>query len=265
MPAIARPLHWGKQVLDRLGEFVLFCSHALAVSHRLWIRRALFWRHCEFIGVSSTPIVVVAALFMGAVLGYQLYFGFHRFGAEALLGGTIGISVFRELGPVLAAIMVAGRAGAAIAAEISSMRITEQIDALEVMAVDPIEYLVTPRIYAGVLVMPILGVIFSVVASISSALIACGVLDLPYATFLDQYVIWVDALDITLHCVSKCLLFGFLISTVACYFGFNAKGGAAGVGLATRSTVVVSCLVILLGDYLMTSFLPFGLPVLKVT
>lgn len=256
---------WGKRRLKKLGEFTLFVSHALGSSGALWSRRGLFWRHCEFIGVTSSGIVIVAALFMGAVLGYQLYFGFHRFGAEALLGGTIGISVFRELGPVLAAIMVTGRAGAAIAAEISSMRITEQIDALEVMAVDPIEYLATPRIYAGLLMMPILGVLFSAVASISSALIACGVLDLPYATFVSQFVIWVDPPDVLLHCLSKTLLFGFLITSVACYFGFNAKGGAAGVGLATRSTVVVSCLAILLGDYILTSFLPFGLPVLKVT
>jgi phospholipid/cholesterol/gamma-HCH transport system permease protein len=143
-----------------LGEYALFVKETFISSRFISKRFGLFLKQCEIIGVSSSGIVVVAGLFMGAVLGYQLYVSFHFFGAEALLGGSVGVSLFRELGPVMTAIMVTGRAGAAMAAEISSMRISEQIDAMEVMAVDPIEYLVTPRVLAGIVMLPLLSVFF---------------------------------------------------------------------------------------------------------
>jgi phospholipid/cholesterol/gamma-HCH transport system permease protein len=240
-----------------LGEFSLFLRDILRSFRRLFHRRNLFFVQCEFIGVSSSGIIVVAALFMGGVLGYQLFVSLHLFGADALLGGSVGVSLFRELGPVMAAIMVTGRAGAAMAAEISSMRISEQIDALEVMAVDPIEYLVAPRVAAGFLMMPLLGVFFSSVASLAAAGVACGVMDLSSATFWEQFMKMVDAIDM-IHCLTKSAVFGVILTTVACFYGFRARGGASAVGLATRTTVVVSCLTILLSDYVLTSLLPFG-------
>src|SRR6185437_12173074 len=124
----------------------------------------------------SVGMITVAAIFLGAVLGYQLYISFHLFGAEALLGGSVGVALYRELAPVMGAIMVLGRAGAAMAAEIASMRVSEQIDALEVMAVDPVEFLVGPRVAAGTVVMPILAVYFGIVGSIASATVACGIM-----------------------------------------------------------------------------------------
>ncbi len=200
---------------------------------------------------------------MGAVLGYQLYVSLHRFGAEGLLGGTVGVSLFRELAPVMASIMVTGRAGASMAAELSSMRISEQIDALDVMAIDPIEYLVFPRVAAGVVVMPMLAVFFTAIASVAACAISCGVMDLQYAVYWDQYLKVVDPIEIT-HCLVKSAFFGLLLTSTGCYFGFHARGGAKGVGQATRDTVVVSCLAILLGDYLLTSVLPFGFKTLRV-
>src|SRR3954447_15658345 len=146
-----------------LGDFSLFVADTLRSLRHFWRRKGLFLKQCEFIGVTSLPVVAVAACFLGGVMGYQLYVSFHYFGAEALLGGSVGVALFRELGPVMAAIMVTGRAGAAMAAEISSMRITEQIDALEVMAVDPFEYLVAPRVAAGFLMMPILSIFFCII------------------------------------------------------------------------------------------------------
>ena len=116
----------------------MFFSDAMSCLNRLWYRRDLFFRHCESIGVASTGIITVAAIFLGGVLGYQIYVSLHYFGAEALLGGSVGVSIFRELGPVMTSIMVTGRAGASMCAELASMRISEQIDALEVMAVDPL-------------------------------------------------------------------------------------------------------------------------------
>ncbi|MEO5971163.1 MAG: ABC transporter permease [Bdellovibrionia bacterium] len=252
-----------KSFITILGEFSLFVGDTLRAAPFLLKRRTLFLKQCEFIGVSSLGITTVAGIFMGAVLGYQLYMSLHKFGAEALLGGTVGVSLFREMGPVMSAIMVTGRAGAAMAAEISSMRITEQIDALEVMAVDPFEYLVAPRVAAGVLMMPILAIFFSLVGSVAAAGVACGVMDLQYSIYWHQFFRMVDPIDIT-HCLVKSAAFGLVLTWVGCFFGFRARGGALAVGHATRSTVVISCLTILLCDYLITSILPFGLKKLEV-
>lgn len=249
--------------LATVGDFTLFCVETFKSLGRLWKRRGLFFRQCEFIGVSSLPVNIVAAIFLGGVLGYQLYVSFHLFGAESLLGGSVGVSLFRELAPVMAAIMVTGRAGAAMAAEISSMRISEQIDALEVMAIDPIEYLVVPRIAAGLVVMPLISVFFAVVASITSGVIACGVMGLDTQVFLTQYTKTVDPIELT-HCLTKGAVFGVVLTLIGCFSGYRAYGGARAVGLATRSSVVASCLTILLSDYVLTSVLPFGFTKLRM-
>ncbi len=246
-----------------LGDFSIFVYETLATLKTSWKRRGLFLKHCEFIGVSSLGVNVVAAIFMGAVLGYQLYMSLHRFGAEALLGGTVGVTLFREIGPVMTAIMVTGRAGAAIAAEISSMKITEQVDAIEVMAVDPIEYLVTPRILAGFIMVPLLAVFFCAVATISASLVACSVMGLEWAIYWTQFAKVVDFIEMV-HCLVKAGVFGLVLTFIACFCGFRAYGGARAVGLATRTTVVASCLSILLSDYVLTSLLPFGWPTLKI-
>ncbi len=176
----------------------------------------------------------------------------------------MGLALFRELGPVMAAIMVTGRAGAAMAAQLASMRITEQIDALEVMAVDPFEYLVAPRVLAGVLMLPLLSVFFSAIGTVAASLVACGVMELSYPTYWEQFAKVVDLIDLK-HCVVKAAVFGLVLSWVACFYGFRAQGGAQGVGYATRTTVVVSCLGILLTDYVLTSLLPFGWAWLSIT
>ena len=240
-----------------LGDFSLFVAETLRSFRHFWRRKGLFLKQCEFIGVTSLPVCSVAATFLGGVLGYQLYVSFHYFGAEALLGGSIGVSLFRELGPVMTAIMVTGRAGAAMAAEIASMRVSEQIDALEVMAVDPIEYLVAPRVLAGVCMLPLLSVFFCIVGSIAGGLVSVGIMGLDYAVYVNQYTKVVDAMEI-IHCVTKAACFGLVLTWVGCFCGFRAFGGARAVGQATRSTVVASCLTILLSDYILTSFLPFG-------
>lgn len=243
--------------IELLGEFTLFLGASIRSGRKLWLRRGLFVKHCEFIGVSSSGIITVAAIFMGAVLGYQLYVSFHYFGAEALLGGSVGVGLFRELAPVMAAIMVTGRAGAAIASEIASMRISEQVDALEVMAVNPIEYLITPRVLAGFIMMPLLSVFFAVVASLAAAGVACGMMGMDSSIFWTQYAIVVDKIDV-IHCVSKGALFGLTLTAIGCFCGYRAQGGAKAVGFATRSSVVASCLSILLCDYVLTSLLPYG-------
>jgi phospholipid/cholesterol/gamma-HCH transport system permease protein len=256
-------IQMAKSFITLLGEFTLFVRDTLLSFRHFWRRRGLFLRQCEFIGVSSLSVNLAAAIFMGAVLGYQLYVSLHRFGAEALIGGTIGVALFREMGPVMTGIMVTGRAGAAMAAEISSMRISEQIDALEVMAVDPIEYLVTPRVLAGVLMMPLLAVFFSAVASISAAGVSCSVMGMQYPIYWHQYLKIVDPIEIT-HCVIKSATFGLVLTWIGCFCGFRAYGGAKAVGDATRNTVVASFLAILLSDYILTSLLPYGFKKLQV-
>jgi phospholipid/cholesterol/gamma-HCH transport system permease protein len=246
-----------QDVLLGLGEFVIFGWLAFKRLSKIWRRWRLFLEQCEFIGFQSLLVVSVAATFMGGVLGYQLYLSLHLFGAEALLGGTIGVSLFRELAPVMAAIMVTGNAGAAMGAELASMRISEQIDALEVMAVDPMEYLVMPRIAAGTLMVPLLGTYFAVVASYAGALVATGIMGLDYAVYWDQYAEVTHPLDL-IHCLVKGSFFGLVLTWIGCYYGFHARGGAKSVGYATRTTVVASCLTILFVDYLLTSLLPFS-------
>lgn len=245
------------------GEFTIFMRDTIMTLPRVWRRRALLLRQCEIIGVSSSGIITVAALFLGGVLGYQLYVSFKLFNAEALLGGSVGVSLFRELAPTMTAIMVTGRAGAAMAAEIASMKVSEQVDALEVMAVDPIEFLVTPRVLAGLIMVPILSVFFGAVGSIAAGAVACGIMGLDSAIYWQQYAKVVDLIEIS-HCLVKGLFFGMTLTWVGCFNGYRAYGGARAVGLATRNTVVASCLMILLMDYILTSFLPFGFYKLQV-
>jgi phospholipid/cholesterol/gamma-HCH transport system permease protein len=239
-----------------LGELALFTGETFSKTGSLWRRRGVFLKQCEFFGVSALGVIVAAAVFVGAVLGYQLYISFQIFGAEALLGGTVGVTLFREMAPAMAAIMVTGRSGAAVAAQLASMRISEQIDALEVMAVDPFEYLMIPRVAAGMLMMPLLSVFFAGVASLSAEWVACGMMGLDHAIYWEQYSRWVDNVEL-LHVVAKGAAFGMVISLIACFCGYRASGGATGVGFATRTTVVSALLAVLFCDYLMTSLLPY--------
>ncbi len=244
-----------KSGIEWLGEFTIFSGRTIRSFPRLPRRLGIFINQCEFIGVSSLGILSVAALFIGAVLGYQLYKSFELFGAQAFVGGTVGVGIFREMAPVIGAIMVTGRAGAGIGAEISSMRVSEQIDALEVMGVNPYEYLVLPRVLAGAVMMPLLAIVFGGIATISASVIACSVLDLSYPVFWKAFRQWTDWVDI-LHCLVKGCTFGMALTSLGCFFGFRASGGASSVGFSTRSTVVAACLTILCLDYFWTMVLP---------
>jgi phospholipid/cholesterol/gamma-HCH transport system permease protein len=244
-----------RAAIEWVGELTLFMGRTIKSARRFRRRAGIFIIQCEFIGVSSLGILVVAAMFIGAVLGYQLYKSFELFGAQALVGGTLGVSIFREMAPVIGAIMVTGRAGAGIGAEIASMRVSEQIDALEVMGVNPYEYLVLPRVVAGAVMMPLLAFLFGGVSTLSSAVIACSVLDLSYPVFWNGFRQWTDWIDL-LHCFCKSVSFGASLAWIGCFFGFRASGGARSVGLSTRSTVVAACLMILLLDYFWTMILP---------
>jgi phospholipid/cholesterol/gamma-HCH transport system permease protein len=218
-------------------------------------RVGLTIRQMEFIGVQSVPIIALTAFFTGAVFTLQSYRAFALFGAEGYVGGTVGISLAKELGPTLTGLLVAGRAGSAMAAEIGAMRVSEQIDALDAMAVDPINYLVKPRLIAAVIVTPLLTAIYDIVGVIGSWTVATYVLGMDWPMFAVRLQEWVDWPDINGGLI-KGAVFGAIISLVACYKGFYTEGGAAGVGRATTTSVVIASVSILVSNYFMSAVLP---------
>lgn len=210
--------------------------------------------HMRFIGNRSVSIVLLTASFTGMVLVLQGYNALVRFGSEVYLGPLVALSLIRELGPVLAALMVAARAGSAIAATVAGMRVTEQIDALEVMAVDPIQYLASTRLLAAVITVPLLGTIFNLVGIIAAYLFATLVLGIDGGVFASSVRDAVQWSDVSIA-LQKTLLFAVFIAWIACYQGYHAEHGALGIGRATTNAVVVVSVLVLAGDYVMTAFL----------
>jgi phospholipid/cholesterol/gamma-HCH transport system permease protein len=214
-------------------------------------RGRLFIEAMEFIGIGSIFIISLTALFVGGVLALQLVDGFRDFGAESQSGAVIGLALSREVGPVFAALMVTSRAGSAMTTEIGSMRVTNQIDALITMAVNPVQYLVVPRLLAGFVMVPVLTMLFNVVGVFGAFLVAVSLLGLDPGVFMDRLKWIVDWDDVSQGLI-KAMVFGIAITLIACRQGFYAKGGAAGVGRATNRAVVQSAIAILMLDYLVT-------------
>jgi phospholipid/cholesterol/gamma-HCH transport system permease protein len=212
------------------------------------------FKQMEFIGVKSLWVVIVTGGFTGMVLALQTYYGFRRFSSEALVGITVALSMTRELGPVLTGLMVTGRAGSAIAAELGTMRVTEQIDALTVMAVNPVKYLVVPRVLAALLMLPILTVIADFTGILGGYFVGVKLLNINEGIFISRMVKYLS-LDDIYNGLAKAACFGIILAVISCYKGFYAKGGAAGVGKATTEAVVVSSITILVADYVLTSLM----------
>lgn len=208
----------------------------------------------EFVGVKSIFIVVLTGAFTGMVLAMQSYNALSRFGAESLVGPTVALSMTRELGPVLTGLMVTGRAGSAMATELGTMRVSEQIDALYTMAVNPVKYLVVPRVVAGTLMLPLLVVIADFVGVIGGYFVAVNLLDINPGVYINRTTEYVDIDDI-LYGLTKTFVFGLLMSLSACYQGFYATGGAEGVGKCATRAVVTGSVLILVFDYLLTSLM----------
>ncbi|MBI2373400.1 MAG: ABC transporter permease [Deltaproteobacteria bacterium] len=217
-------------------------------------RYGLFLLQCEFIGVGSLFIVMLTGLFTGLVFALQSSFAFAKFNAEALVGATVVISLCRELGPVLTGLMVTGRAGSAIATELGTMRVTEQIDALETMAVSPIQYLVVPRVLALVVVMPMLTMLFNSIGFVGAYIVGVYQAGINPGTFIGRIQRLAELSDL-LGGLAKSSVFGLMIGLVACFRGMNATGGSRGVGLAATATVVTCSVAILVVDYVLTTFI----------
>ena len=215
-------------------------------------RGRLFVEAMEFIGIGSIFLVSLTAVFVGGVLALQLVDGFRDFGAENQTGAVIGLALAREVGPVFAALMVTSRAGSAMTTELGSMRVTNQIDALVTMAVNPVQYLVVPRLVAGFVMVPVLTMLFNVVGVAGAFFVAVALLGLDPGVFMDRLKWLVDWDDLSQGLI-KAMVFGVAVTLIACSQGFYEKGGAAGVGRATNRAVVQSAIAILMLDYLVTS------------
>lgn len=209
----------------------------------------------EFIGIQSLPIILLASVFTGAVFTYESYEAFAYFGAQGMVGGTVGVAITRELAPTLTGLLVAGRAGSAMAAELGSMRVSEQIDALDAMAIDPINYLIKPRLIAAIITIPMLTVVFDAAGILGSWAVAIQVLHLSEPEYVVRMRDWVDWDDI-MSGVTKAVAFGVIVGTVACYKGYYAEGGAEGVGRATTTAVVVASVAILVSNFFIALLLP---------
>jgi phospholipid/cholesterol/gamma-HCH transport system permease protein len=237
-------------LIQEMGRMLLFLLTTFAWLVRPPIRWFQMIKQLHFIGFKSTFVVVLTALFTGMVLGLQGYYTLRKFGSEALLGSAVALSMIRELGPVLAALMVTARAGSAMTAEIGIMRITEQIDALDTMAVNPQQYLVAPKLVAGLIGVPLLVALFDVVGYLVGVDLL-GVSAGSYWSSIESAVDWKDVYGGILKSIS----FGLIITWVCCYKGYYTRMSAEGLGTATTEAVVLSAVLILVWDYFLTSVL----------
>ncbi len=234
------------------GAIALFAEQAAlaAVTGPYYWRS--FWSAVMRIGFHSLPVIGLTAVFTGAALALNIYDGSARFNAETFLPQILSVSIVRELGPGFAALMVAGRASSAMAAELGAMRVSDQIDAMSTLAVDPFKYLVAPRILATTLMLPLLVLIADIIGIAGGWLVAVNALNFEGATFIRNIDSFVTTGDV-LSGLLKAAVFGFLISVMGCYYGYRSRGGAAGVGGAVRTAVVASAVAILASNYIMTS------------
>lgn len=242
------------RLVREMGRMFIFLSSAASWSVRPPFKIAHIIKQIEFIGVKSTFVIILTASFTGMVLGLQGYYTLRKFGSEGLLGSAVALSLIRELGPVLSALMVTGRAGSAITAEIGIMRITEQIDALETMAIDPIKHLVVPKIIAGLIVLPLLTALFDVIGIYGGYLVGVRLLGVNPGAFFSEMERSVEFRDVYSGFL-KSVSFGLLLTWVCSYKGYYTGHGAEGVSKATTGSVVLSSVLVLIWDYFLTSVL----------
>jgi len=240
--------------LEELGRFFAMLGRVL-----LWAPRPPYdfpelRRQMVRVGVNSIPVVFLTTLFTGMVLALQSYHAFAKFSATGLVGSVVALSLMQELSPVLSALMVTGRVGSSMAAEIGSMRITEQIDALKALATEPVQYLFVPRVLASVLMLPLLVVVGDVVGMYGGYFVAVQLLGSNPLTYYESSFQYVDLNDFTSGII-KAAVFGLIFSVVACVRGYYTTGGAEGVGRSTTQAVVVASLAILLTDFFLTRLL----------
>lgn len=238
--------------LMEAGRISLFLGKSLS----LGVQAPYFWRlllaQMFKIGYLSLPVVALTAFFTGAVLALQIYYGGNQFNSESIIASIVALGITRELGPVLAGLMVAGRVSAAIAAELGTMRVTDQIDALVTLSTNPYKYLIMPRITAAIIVLPLLTLIADIIGILGGFAVGVENLHFNPAIYMQNTLEFLERDDITSGMI-KSAVFGYIITSMGCYYGFHSHGGAQGVGRATTSAVVASSILILASNYILTS------------
>jgi len=240
--------------IEQAGGMVMLAMSTFAWMFRLPLRLGLWFHQMNFVGVGSLFIVMLTGTFTGMVFALQTVSAFARFNAESLVGGAVALALTREMAPVLASMMVTARAGSAMAAELGTMKVTEQVDALVTMAVNPVQYLVVPRVIASTLMLPLLTVLFDFVGMLGAYAVAVYLMGVDEGAFVQNIEKYLQVSDIMTGIV-KAGVFGFILSIISCYKGINTSGGARGVGEATTMAVVMSSVSIFIADYILTEFM----------
>ena len=243
--------HGALALLGAAGRLALFALEASSHCARPPLYPRLLLRQMVEIGFYSLPVVGLTGLFAGMVLALQSYTGFSRFSAESTIPTVVALSITRELGPVLAGLMVAGRVGAAMAAEIGTMRVTEQIDALTTLSTNPHKYLIVPRLLGGLLMLPLLVLVADIIGILGGYLVSVYKLGFNADAYIANTFEYLETMDVVSGLV-KAAVFGYLIALMGCYHGFHSKGGAQGVGKATTNAVVTGAILVLIFNYIIT-------------
>ena len=238
-------------LLQIIGRISMFTAESTSHCVRPPFYPRLILRHMIEMGYYSLPVVGLTGIFAGMVLALQSYTGFSRFAAESAIPTVVVLSITRELGPVLAGLMVAGRVGAAMAAEIGTMRVTEQIDALSTLSTSPFKYLIAPRLIAGVITLPCLVLVTDTIGVLGGYLVSVYKLEFNAEAYIVNTFEFLQTMDVVSGLV-KAAVFGFLISLMGCYHGFHSRGGAQGVGAATTNAVVSGAILVLIFNYIIT-------------
>lgn len=239
--------------IEGFGQLLLFAFQVIRKCTKPPYRRKEIFKQLEFIGNNSLGVILLTGFFVGLVFGMQVGGIFKIFKTEALTGGATGKALARELAPLMSGFLLAGRAGSSMAAEIASMKVNEQIDAMEAMAVDPVHYLVVPRAIAGVVMTPLLCGLFDLVGMLGASIVAVVMYDVDLGLYNEKLVWLVQSKDIIAG-LEKSIFFGFIFTVISCRQGLSASGGAKGVGIATTESVISSLLMILGCDVLITFF-----------
>lgn len=240
--------------LKAIGRFTTFCYLTIKMGFTKQLNVKILLEQILNMCVRSLPLIAMTAIFTGAVLALQSYTGFSRMHAESSIASVVVISIARELGPVLSGLMFAGRLGASIAAEIGTMRVTDQIDALDILGIETRSYLVFPRVVAGIISLPILVLFADIIGVFGGYLIATRSLGFSPSLYLQKTIDFIQIYDVTSGLI-KALFFGLSITIIGCYNGYNTSGGAQGVGRSTTNGVVMSAISVLALNYIITSFM----------
>lgn len=247
----------GKSVLsyvEEIGKIVVLFFSILMWMVRPPLKVKNIFKQLEFVGVKSIFVIVLTGSFTGMVMALQGYHAFRMFSAESMVGSAVALTMTRELGPVLTALMVTARAGSAMAAELGTMRVTEQIDALYVMAANPVKHLIVPRVIASVIMVPFLTIFSDFVGILGGYFVGVKLLNINSGVFIKNITKFVH-LDDIFNGLIKAACFGLILSLIGCYKGFNTYGGAEGVGRSTTEAVVLASITILVSDYFLTAIM----------